>query len=346
MSILVTGGAGYIGSHMIYGLLDRSKEVCVLDNLSTGVRSLVPDGARFFHGDVSNRNLVQWILADREVDAVIHFAGSAVVPDSVSDPLAYYRNNTAGSRDLLEACVAGGVKHFIFSSTAAVYGACEGRCIDESHATAPINPYGRSKLMTEWMLQDVAQASEMRFTVLRYFNVAGADPGGRTGQSTPRATHLIKRACQAALGRATHLDIYGCDFPTPDGTGVRDYIHVADLVEAHGLALEALRSGGASATFNCGYGRGFSVRQVVEAVERATGRRLPIRIQARRPGDPAAVVADSSRLRSDLGWRPCHDSLDEIVRHALDWEARAGVVQRITAIRTPSNSAQVVGDYV
>ncbi|MDB5482847.1 MAG: UDP-glucose 4-epimerase GalE [Caulobacteraceae bacterium] len=346
MSVLVTGGAGYIGSHMVYGLLDRGEQVCVLDNLSTGIRDLVPHEAHFFHGHVNNRNLVQWILAHRDVDAVVHFAGSAVVPDSVNDPLAYYRNNTAGSLELLDACVAGGVKHFIFSSTAAVYGACEGRCIDESNSPAPINPYGRSKLMTEWMLQDVAPASDMRFTVLRYFNVAGADPGGRTGQSTPRATHLIKRACQVALGLAAHLDIYGCDFPTPDGTGVRDYIHVADLVEAHGLALDALRSGEASTTLNCGYGRGFSVRQVVEAVERATGRRLPIRIQARRPGDPAAVVADSSRLRSELGWRPRYDNLDEIVRHALDWEARAGVVPRITPIRTPINSLQIAGDYV
>jgi UDP-glucose 4-epimerase len=346
MSVLVTGGAGYIGSHMVYGLLDRGEQVCVLDNLSTGIRDLVPHEARFFHGDVNNRNLVQWILADHDVDAVVHFAGSAVVPDSVNDPLAYYRNNTAGSLDLLDACVAGGVKHFIFSSTAAVYGACEGRCIDESNSPAPINPYGRSKLMTEWMLQDIAPASDMRFTVLRYFNVAGADPGGRTGQSTPRATHLIKRACQVALGLAAHLDIYGCDFPTPDGTGVRDYIHVADLVEAHGLALDALRSGEASTTLNCGYGRGFSVRQVVEAVERATGRRLPIRIQARRPGDPAAVVADSSRLRSELGWGPRYDDLDEIVRHALDWEARAGVVPRITQIRTPINSLQIAGDYI
>jgi UDP-glucose 4-epimerase len=264
----------------------------------------------------------------------------------VSDPLAYYRNNTAASLDLLDACVAGGVEHFIFSSTAAVYGACEGCCIDESNITAPINPYGRSKLMTEWMLQDAARAGDIRFMILRYFNVAGADPAGRTGQSTPRATHLIKRASQVALGRAAHLDIYGCDFPTPDGTGVRDYIHVADLVEAHWLALEALRSGGASLTLNCGYGRGFSVREVVEAVERATGLRLPTRIQGRRPGDPAAVVADSSRLRSQLGWRPRHDSLDEIVRHALDWEMRTGIVPCVTPIREPMNSLVNSGEFV
>jgi UDP-glucose 4-epimerase len=331
---------------MVYDLLDRGDRVCVLDNLSTGVRDLVPHDACFFHGDINDRNLIQWILADRDVDAVIHFAGSAVVPDSVSDPLAYYRNNTAGSLDLLDACVAGGAKHFIFSSTAAVYGACEGGYIDELSATSPINPYGRSKLMTEWMLHDVARASDMRFTVLRYFNVAGADPAGRTGQSTPRATHLIKRACQVALGRATHLDIYGSDFPTPDGTGVRDYIHVADLVGAHGLALDALRSGKRGVTLNCGYGRGFSVRQVIEAVERAAGRRLATRNQARRPGDPAAVVADSSRLRVELGWRPRHDSLDEIVRHALDWEARTGVVPKIVPNKTPINSLQYLEKYV
>lgn len=346
MSILVTGGAGYIGSHMVYGLLDRGEQVAVLDNLSTGLRDLVPAGARFFHGDVSDKNLVRWILADREVDDVIHFAGSAVVPDSVKDPIAYYRNNTAASLDLLDACITGGVKHFIFSSTAAVYGTCHGCCIDESNPPAPINPYGRSKLMTEWMLQDAARASEMRFMVLRYFNVAGADPDGRTGQSTPRATHLIKRACQVALGLAGHLDIYGCDFPTPDGTGVRDYIHVADLVEAHRLALAALRSGASSATMNCGYGRGFSVRQVVETIEQATGRPLPTRLQARRPGDPAAVVADSSRLRKELGWRPRHDTLDEIVCHALEWEARAGVVPNIARMRTSFNSAQTVRDCV
>jgi UDP-glucose 4-epimerase len=346
MSVLVTGGAGYIGSHMVYDLLDRGEKVCILDNLSTGVRDLIPHEVCFFHGDINDRNLVRWILADRDVDSVVHFAGSAVVPDSVSDPLAYYRNNTVGSLDLLDACVAGGVKHFIFSSTAAVYGACEGGSIDESTATAPINPYGSSKLMTEWMLRDVARASDMRFAVLRYFNVAGADPAGRTGQSTPRATHLIKRACQVALGRATHLEIYGCDFPTPDGTGVRDYIHVADLVDAHGLALDALRSGRTGATLNCGYGRGFSVRQVIEAVERAAGRRLATRDQARRPGDPAAVVADSRRLRAELGWRPRHDSLDEIVRHALDWEARAGVVPRIAPVRTPINSLQYLEKYV
>lgn len=346
MSVLVTGGAGYIGSHMVYELLDRGDGVCVLDNLSTGIRDLIPREAEFFHGDVGNGNLVRWILSDRDVDAVIHFAGSAVVPDSVSDPLSYYRNNTAGSLDLLRACLEGGVKHFIFSSTAAVYGTCVAGCLDESSATAPINPYGRSKLMTEWMLQDLAGASEMRFTVLRYFNVAGADPGGRTGQSTPRATHLIKRACQVALGRMAHLDIYGCDFPTPDGTGVRDYIHVADLVEVHGLALEALRAGAASATLNCGYGRGFSVREVVEAVERAVGRRLPVHIQPRRPGDPAAVVADSSRLRSELQWRPRHDDLDEIVRHALDWEARADGVASIAPIRKLIKSSQNSAEYI
>jgi UDP-glucose 4-epimerase len=345
MSVLVTGGAGFIGSHMVHALLDRGEEVCVLDNLSTGLRELVPEGARFFQGDVNNSTLVQWIAADRDVDAVLHFAGSAVVPDSVKDPLAYYRNNTAGSRDLLEACVSAGVKHFIFSSTAAVYGACEGRGIDESHPTSPVNPYGRSKLMTEWMLQDAAAASGLRYMVLRYFNVAGADPHGRTGQSTPRATHLIKRACQAALGQLPHLEIYGCDFPTQDGTGVRDYIHVTDLVEAHSLALDALRAGGDCLTLNCGYGRGFSVRQVVEAVERASGRRLPVRLRSRRPGDPAAVVADPSRLRAELGWRPRHDSLNQIVAHALDWEARSTTCNS-SPINTHAETLRFMREYV
>jgi UDP-glucose 4-epimerase len=237
------------------------------------------------------------------------------------------------------------VKHFIFSSTAAVYGACEGRGIDELHPTRPVNPYGRSKLMTEWMLQDVSCASGLRFAVLRYFNVAGADPAGRTGQSTPRATHLVKRACQAALGQIPCLDIYGCDFPTQDGTGVRDYIHVTDLVEAHGLALEALRSGGPCATYNCGYGRGFSVRQVVEAVERAAGRRLNVRVRPRRPGDPAAVVADCARLRSELGWAPRHDRLDEIVAHALAWEARAPA-RMISPVCIPLENLHFTGESV
>jgi UDP-glucose 4-epimerase len=252
MSALVTGGAGYIGSHMALALIERGEEVTVLDNLSTGVRELVPDAARFVYGDVSDRALVRQLLADNRIDTVLHFAGSTVVPDSVADPLAYYSNNTAGSRDLIEACVEADVGHFIFSSTAAVYGVSDAPTIDENTVKSPASPYGRSKLMTEWMLQDAAQASDLRYVILRYFNVAGADPLGRAGQSTPRATHLIKCACQAALGQRPYLGIFGVDYQTPDGTGVRDYIHVSDLVAAHALALDHLRAGGDPGVFNCG----------------------------------------------------------------------------------------------
>jgi UDP-glucose 4-epimerase len=257
------------------------------------------------------------------VDCVIHFAGSTVVPDSVSDPLTYYANNTVSSRELICASIDAGVQHFIFSSTAAVYGATERQTLDETAETSPANPYGRSKLATEWILQDAAAASSMRYVALRYFNVAGADPLGRTGQSTPRATHLIKRACQAALGQHSYLEIFGVDFPTHDGTGVRDYIHVSDLVSAHLLALEHLRRGGDSAVFNCGYGRGFSVREVICAVEAVSGRRLETRELGRRPGDPPAIVADPTQLKRRLGWEPLHDDLGEIVRHAFDWETRS-----------------------
>jgi UDP-glucose 4-epimerase len=323
MTALVTGGAGYIGSHMALALIERGEKVVVLDNLSTGVRALAPQAARFVEGDVKDRDLVGRIIAEHQVDCVFHFAGSTVVPESVADPLRYYANNTAHSRDLIEACVAGGVKYFIFSSTAAVYGASESATIGENDAKAPANPYGRSKLVTEWILQDTAQATGLRYVALRYFNVAGADPLGRTGQSTPQATHLIKRACQAALGRLPYLGIFGVDFDTPDGTGVRDYIHVSDLVAAHALALDHLRAGGESGVFNCGYGRGFSVREVIGAVEQASGRKLEVRELPRRPGDPPAVVADPSRLKHKLGWRPRYDALEQIVQHALAWERRA-----------------------
>lgn len=320
MNTLVTGGAGYIGSHVAHALLDRGDRVCILDNLSTGTLDVVPSGARFFGGSVADQSLVRWILLENDVDAVLHFAGSAVVPDSVSDPLAYYENNTSASRNLLEACACSHVKHFIFSSTAAVYGSCGEELVDESYPTAPVNPYGRSKLMIEWMLQDLAASHAMTYVALRYFNVAGADPGGRTGQSTPRATHLIKRACQVALGQIDHLEIFGSDYPTDDGTGVRDYIHVSDLADIHCLALDHLRAGGASAIYNCGYGQGFSVRQVVDTVERACGRRLNAQLRPRRPGDPAAIVADPSRVKAQLSWRPRHADLDCIVAHALAWE--------------------------
>lgn len=322
MSALVTGGAGYIGSHMVLALLERGEDVVVLDNLATGVRALVPEAAQFVHGDICDQELVRRTIDEHEVDAVLHFAGSTVVPDSVENPLAYFANNTAGSRDLIEACVAAGIRHFIFSSTAAVYGSTDGGLIDEDAATSPANPYGRSKLMTEWMLEDVAQATGLTYVALRYFNVAGADPDGRSGQSTPRATHLIKRACQTALGRHPYLGIFGVDYQTPDGTGIRDYIHVSDLVAAHTLALDHLRGGGGSGVFNCGYGRGFSVRQVIDAVEEASGRKLPIRELPRRPGDPAAVVADPGRLKAKFGWRPRYDALEQIVDHALAWETR------------------------
>jgi UDP-glucose 4-epimerase len=322
MAVLITGGAGYIGSHMAHALVDQGESVVVLDNLSTGVRDQVPAQALFVEGEVADLDLVGRVLRENAVEAVLHFAAATVVPDSVADPLRYYGNNTASSRNLLEACVAHGLRRFIFSSTAAVYGETDAATVAETAPTEPANPYGRSKLMTEWMLHDVAQATDLRYVALRYFNVAGADPEGRTGQSTPRATHLIKRACQAALGRVPALGIFGTDFPTPDGTGVRDYIHVSDLVAAHALALEHLRGGGASTKFNCGYGRGFSVREVVQSVERVTGRPLPVEELPRRPGDPPAVVADPSRIKSELGWRPRHDALDEIVRTAYAWESR------------------------
>jgi UDP-glucose 4-epimerase len=321
MAVLVTGGAGYIGSHMGIALIERGEEVIVIDNLSTGIRALAPKGSCFVEGDIADQNLVRRTILEHGIDSVFHFAGSTVVPESVADPLRYYANNTANSRTLIEAGIRAGVENFVFSSTAAVYGPTQAATIDEAAETSPASPYGRSKLVTEWILQDAAHASGMRYVALRYFNVAGADPFGRTGQSTPQATHLIKRACQTALGRLPYLGIFGVDFETPDGTGVRDYIHVSDLVAAHALALDHLRGGGESGVFNCGYGRGFSVREVVAEVESASGRKLEVREMPRRPGDLAAVVADPTRLKARLGWRPRYDRLDQIVRHALAWEA-------------------------
>jgi UDP-glucose 4-epimerase len=320
MSVLVTGGAGYIGSHMTLALLDQGENVCVLDNLSNGVRSLVSENAHFFQGNINDQDLVQWILTDNDIESVFHFAGSTVVPESVQNPLLYYENNTANTRHLLEACVRGGVKHFIFSSTAAVYGASDDPMIREDAVKSPTSPYGRSKLMTEWMLQDTARVTPLKYVALRYFNVAGADPLGRTGQSTPAASHLIKRACQTALGRHSHLAIFGVDYDTPDGTGVRDYIHVSDLVAAHVLAFAHLRAGGASGVFNCGYGRGFSVREVIGAVENAAGHSLPVQEHPRRAGDSSSVIADPTRIKAELGWMPKHDELAEIIRDALAWE--------------------------
>ena len=321
-SVLVTGGAGYIGSHMTYALLDRGERVVVLDNLSTGVRSLVAPGAEFVEGDVADQHLVRGLLREHSIDAVIHFAGSIIVPESVSEPLKYYGNNTAASRALIEACVDERVHNFVFSSTAAVYGMPEVATVTEDTPKEPINPYGRSKLMTEWMLQDAARAYDFRYIALRYFNVAGADPNGRTGQSTPRATHLIKLAAQVALGRKPYLEIFGTDYPTPDGTGVRDYIHVSDLIAAHLRALDALRNKGKADVFNCGYGRGLSVREIIAAVERAAGHKVAVRESPRRAGDPPTLVADSTKLKRTLNWVPQYEDVDVIVRSALEWERK------------------------
>jgi UDP-glucose 4-epimerase len=322
MAILITGGAGYIGSHMAYEALERGEEVVMIDDLSTGIAALVPPKVHFSQGDIGEVPFVRRLIREHSVTAVIHFAGSIVVPDSVRNPLSYYYNNTVGSRNLIEACVRETVSQFVFSSTAAVYGIPDRNPVDESSPASPINPYGRSKLMTEWILEDTARAHDFRYVSLRYFNVAGADPLGRTGQSTPRATHLIKRACQVALGRLPELEVFGTDYPTRDGTGVRDYIHVADLVRAHSLALDYLRVGGQPATLNCGYGRGFSVREVIDAVSTVARARIPVRVASRRSGDAPEIVADSSKLRKLLKWRPQYDDLEAIVRMSYQWEMR------------------------
>jgi UDP-glucose 4-epimerase len=320
MTVLVTGGAGYIGSHMVLRLLDAGESVVVLDNLTTGFDWAVDGRATLVVGNAADQDLVARIIAENAVDAIVHFAGSIVVPESVVDPLKYYRNNTAVSRSLLEAAVAGGVKHFIFSSTAAVYGMTGLDPVSEDVPLNPVSPYGRSKLMTEMMLADVAAAHPITYGVLRYFNVAGADPGGRSGQSTSGATHLIKVAAQAALGQRDKVGIFGTDFPTPDGTGVRDYIHVSDLAEAHGLLLGYLRAGGTSTTMNCGYGRGFSVREVIQTVREVTGVDFVAEEGPRRAGDPAAIVARADKVRERLGWVPKHDQLPGIVADAVRWE--------------------------
>jgi UDP-glucose 4-epimerase len=322
MSVLVTGGAGYIGSHMVLGLIDRGEDVVVLDDLSTGFERAVPPPAVLVKGDAGDAALIGKILTQYKVDAVVHFAGSIIVPDSVADPLAYYLNNTVKSRALIEACVRAQMPRFIFSSTAAVYGIPEVNPVFEDGRLDPISPYGASKLMTEWMLRDSAHAYGLDYVALRYFNVAGADPQGRAGQSTERATHLIKVASQAALGQREHLDIYGRDYDTPDGTCIRDYIHVSDLIAAHLKALDHARDGGGSGVFNCGYGRGSSVLEVIAAVERAVGHRLNVKDMPRRAGDPPVLVAGADKVRSVLGWVPRHDDLDFIVATALEWETR------------------------
>jgi UDP-glucose 4-epimerase len=335
MTILVTGGAGYIGSHMVHALVDAGESVVVLDNLSTGFNWAVPKVVPLVVGETGDQNLVATLIAEHGVDAIIHFAASIVVPDSIADPLGYYRNNTVNSRALIETAVRTGVRHFIFSSTAAVYGNPLRNPIEEDDATVPMSPYGSSKLMTEIMLRDAAAAHGLSYLILRYFNVAGADPAMRTGQSTKGATHLIKVAVETALGLRPKIELFGTDYPTPDGTCIRDYIHVSDLVRAHADALRHLRGGGASVTLNCGYGRGFSVREVLDTVKRASGVDFKVVTSGRRPGDPAAIVADSGRLRALLGWAPQFDDLQTIVDHALKWERRRAGVKAGAAPTSP-----------
>lgn len=320
-SILVTGGAGYIGSHAVLALRDKGWPVVVVDNLSTGFRWAVPEDVPFVEADIGDASAMDALLSAHNIGAIVHFAGSIIVPESVEQPLKYYKNNTANTRTLLECAVNGGVSHFLFSSTAAAYGIPQSVPISEDAPTAPINPYGMSKLMSEFMLADVARAHPLNFCALRYFNVAGADPQGRSGQSTAGATHLIKVAVEAALGKRDHVSVYGTDYATPDGTGVRDYIHVADLAEAHVLALEALMANPQqSLVLNCGYGRGFSVNEVLDAVDRVSGVTLKRHVEARRPGDPDALVADNRQILELLPWQPKYQDLETIVAHALAWE--------------------------
>lgn len=322
MAILVTGGAGYIGSHTALALLDAGEDIIVLDDLSTGQPFLIPPHARHYHGDVGDRALVQRLFASHPIEAVIHFAGSIVVPDSVADPLRYYENNTAKSRSLIEQTITAGVKSFIFSSTAAVYGAAGARALDETSELRPESPYGWSKRMTEIMLADAARAHDFRYVALRYFNVAGADPSLRAGQSSHRATHLIKIACQVATGARPFMEVYGEDYSTPDGTCMRDYIHVSDLAAAHAAALRYLRKDGASDVFNCGIGLGYSVREVIAAVTRVCGAELDVRPAPRRAGDPPVLVANADKLRARLGWSPLYPELEVMVTHALAWERK------------------------
>jgi UDP-glucose 4-epimerase len=322
MTILVTGGAGYIGSHMVHALVDGGESVAVLDNLSTGFNWAVPPGVPLVVGETGDQALVTALIAEHGVDAIIHFAASIVVPDSVANPLEYYRNNTVNSRAMIETAVRTGVRYLIFSSTAAVYGNPLRIPIHEDDATVPMSPYGSSKLMTEIMLRDAGAAHGLNYLILRYFNVAGADPLLRTGQSTKGATHLIKVAAETALGLRPAMEVFGTDYETPDGTCIRDYIHVSDLVRAHADALRHLRGGGASVTLNCGYGHGFSVREVIDTVKRVAGVDFKVKSSGRRPGDPAAIIADAGRIRALLSWAPQFDDLETIVEHALKWEHR------------------------
>ena len=318
-TVLVSGGAGYIGSHVVLQLRARGERVVVLDNLSTGFRQAIGD-TPLVVGDCGDRALVGRVLSEHQVDTVMHFAANTVVPESVRDPLKYYGNNTCATRNLLESCMQGGVRQFVFSSTAAVYGIPESGLASEDMALAPINPYGTSKLMSEWVLRDLAAVTDFRYVTLRYFNVAGSDPECRIGQATAQATLLIKVACEAVVGKRAHVSIFGTDYATADGTGVRDYIHVEDLARAHLDALDYLRRGGVARIFNCGYGHGYSVREVLDSVQRVAGRKLLIREEPRREGDPPSLVARADRIRAELGWQPRLDDLDTIVRTALRWE--------------------------
>ena len=320
-TVLVTGGAGYIGSHVVLQLRERGENVVVLDSLISGFRQAVLD-TPLVVGEVGDRELVGRVLREHDIDTVMHFAAHTIVPESVRNPLKYYGNNTCSTRSLLQSCSEAGVKHFVFSSTAAVYGELASGYASEDTPTAPINPYGTSKLMSEWMLRDLSFATDLRHVALRYFNVAGSDPSGRIGQSTRQATLLIKVAAEAATGKRPGLSMFGTDYATPDGTGVRDYIHVADLATAHLDALRYLRDGGGSATLNCGYGHGYSVREVLQSVERVSGRKLSVKEEPRREGDPPILVARADRIKQVLGWKPALDDLDQIVRTSLAWEQK------------------------
>jgi UDP-glucose 4-epimerase len=326
--VLVTGGAGYIGSHAVLALKDAGWKVAVIDNLTTGFRFAIPEGVPLYEGDIEDGALVARIIAEQGIGAIMHFAGSIIVPESVENPLKYYHNNTAKSRALIEAAVKGGVKHFIFSSTAATYGIPEVSPVTEDSPKQPINPYGMSKLMTETMLADTARAHPINFCALRYFNVAGADPQARTGQSTAGATHLIKVAVEAALGKRSHVSVFGTDYDTPDGTGVRDYIHVSDLANAHVLALEGLiEQPERSLTMNCGYGRGFSVLEVLDAVDRVTNLKIVREMGPRRAGDPDSLISDNRRIKATVPWVPQYDNLETIVTHALAWERKLSEIR-------------------
>jgi len=329
MTVLVTGGAGYIGSHMVWELLDHGEDVVVLDRLSTGFDWAVADGAELVVGDIADQDLVEDIIKRRSVESIIHFAGSIIVPESVADPLGYYLNNTVKSRALIECAVRMGVKNFIFSSTAAVYGTPETSPVNEQAPLRPESPYGTSKLMTEIMLRDTAAAHDFRYTALRYFNVSGADPRMRTGQSTKGATHLIKVACETATGKRPSMEVFGTDYETRDGTCERDYIHVSDLVNAHYLALKRLRDGGDSMVANCGYGRGSTVLEVIEAVKRVSGVDFPVVMSGRRPGDAVAIVSRPDLCKAELGWVPRYNDLELIISHALEWEKQLALRNRV-----------------